>query len=73
MSNVVYLRTQAQVTEIYQVEKKGEHSWWVFCQPVAWDGMELPASRPVFFSQQQSKAQAWADLRNGVTESRQRA
>ncbi|MEH6471110.1 MAG: hypothetical protein V7752_07660 [Halopseudomonas sp.] len=73
MSNVVYLRTQAQVTEVYRVEQKGDDSWWVFCQPLAWDGMELLTSRPVFFSRFQSKAQAWADLRNGVAEARQRA
>lgn len=73
MSNVVYLRMQAQVTEVYQVEQKAEDSWWVFCQPLAWDGMPLPTSRPVFFSRSESKAQAWADLRNGVAESRQRA
>jgi hypothetical protein len=73
MSNVVYLRMQAQVTEVYQLENRGEDSWWVFCQPLAWDGMELPSRRPVFFSCDQHKARLWADMRNGVTESRQRA
>lgn len=66
MSNVVYLRTNAQVTEVFQVENHGEQSWWVFCQPMAWDGIPMPSSRPVFFSRDRDKAQAYADQRNGV-------
>lgn len=63
MSKVVYLRTEAPVTEYYRIEQKGEQSWWVVCQPLAWDGSELPNSRMVKFANSQQEAQDWLDQR----------
>lgn len=65
MSNVAYLQTESQFNEVFQIENRGESSWWVFCQPLAWDGLPLPTSRPVFFSRNKAKALAWVKARVG--------
>lgn len=63
MSNVVYLRQDASVSETYLIEQKGERSWWVVCQPLAWDGRPMPTSRVVFFAYSEVEAQQWLDAR----------
>ncbi len=67
MSHVVYLQPQGQPQqqEVLQIENRGASSWWVFCQPLAWDGLPLPSSRPVFFTGNESKARAWVAARQG--------
>ncbi|MFT5722517.1 MAG: hypothetical protein ACI9W6_002846 [Motiliproteus sp.] len=63
MTDVAYLQKQPQLTEIFLIENRGESSWWVFCQPLAWDGLPLPTSRPVFFARDEAKARAWVAAR----------
>jgi len=63
MSNVVYLRQQASVSESYRVEQKGPRSWWVICQPLAWDGTPTTTSRVVLFAHSDAEVQAWLAAR----------
>ncbi len=53
-----------QQAEAFKIENRGGASWWVFCQPLAWDGLPLPTSRPVFFARNEAKARAWVEARN---------
>jgi len=68
MNSAAYMQAQglSQPNEIFQIESRGTSSWWVFCQPLAWDGLPLPTSRPVFFTGKESKARAWVKARQGV-------
>ncbi|MFT6916960.1 MAG: hypothetical protein ACJAWL_003304 [Motiliproteus sp.] len=63
MTDVACLRKQPLLTEVFLIEKRGESCWWVFCQPLAWDGLPLPTSRPVFFARFESRARAWVEAR----------
>lgn len=63
MNRVAGREISPQQAEVYQIKNRGESSWWVFCQPLAWDGMPLPTSRPVFFSRNEFRARAWVEAR----------
>ncbi len=66
MSKVVYLRPKSPVSENYVIECKAENSWWVTCQPLAWDGTPLPTARVVFFARTEKEARAWVDSLDGA-------
>jgi len=63
MGKLVYLRQDAAVSETYAIEQKGERSWWVVCQPLAWDGVPLTTQRVVLFARSRAEAEAWVSTR----------